>query len=92
MRTPETCERTLRIEGTVQRVDTMNRELTLHADNIHLVIDIPPDCPILLHGERVKLRLIQPRDQVHATYIEGSAQRVARAIEVHPGSPTPAAR
>jgi hypothetical protein len=91
MLTPETRERTLRIEGYVQRVDTVNRELTLHADGATVVIDVPSDCPILLRGERVKFRMIQPRDPVRVTCADGRGVCTARAVEVQPGSPLPAA-
>lgn len=91
MRTPETRERTLRIEGFVQRVDTVNRELTLSSGGASVVIDVPSDCLILLRGERVKFRLIQPRDPVRVTCTDGRDPRTACAVEVQPGSSLPTA-
>jgi hypothetical protein len=91
MLTPETRERTLRIEGIVQRVDTVNRELTLNSAGATVVIDVPSDCPILLRGERVKLRMIQPRDPVRVTCADNRSIHTARAVEVQSGSPLPVA-
>jgi hypothetical protein len=91
MRTPEMRDRSARIEGIVQRVDTVNRELTLVAEGATFVIDVPSDCPILLRGERVKMRMIQPRDPVRVTYAEGRDPRAACAVEVQPNSPPLAA-
>jgi hypothetical protein len=71
------------LEGTVRRVDAASREMEVHAARF----DVPPGCPILLRGERVKLRLIQPRDRVRVRYAEVQDRRVAEAIEVLPGGP-----
>ncbi len=90
MRSPESCGRAVRAEGVVQRVDTVNRELVLFVGDTLLIIDVPADCPITLRGERVKLRMVQPRDRVQATYTERCGLRVAVAVEAQPGGPTPA--
>ena len=52
-------------------------------------LDVRPDCVITLRGERVKLRLIQPRDRVRVEYTEHPGARVADTIEVQPGGPAP---
>jgi hypothetical protein len=62
----------------------------LHAEGVTINLDIPPNCVITLRGERVKLRLIQPRDRVRVKYVEHLGARVADAIEVQPGGPAPA--
>jgi hypothetical protein len=74
----------LRSEGTVCRVDTINRELAVRAGAAQVVFDVPPGCPITLNGERVKLRLIQPHDRVEVHYVRARGLRVARAITVRP--------
>src|SRR5262245_50922032 len=61
MQTPNTCQPLL-IEGEVCRVDPIGRELNVYATGIAVSFDIPLGCPITLRGERVKLRLLQPRD------------------------------
>ena len=74
-------------DGVVVDVDPVNRELTVRfADGLRQV-DVPPGCPITLRGERVRLRLVQPRDQVRVTYVAGNDSRVASSIEVRSGPP-----
>jgi hypothetical protein len=70
--------------GIVQRVDPVQREVTVLLQNGLELFDIPPDCPIFLHGERVKLRLIQPRDHVKIHYIAGDVLPIATSVEVQP--------
>ena len=78
------------IEGIVRRVDPVGREVEVHVAGIPVSLDVRSDCVITLRGERVKLRLIQPRDRVRVKYTERSGARVAAAIEVQPGGPAPA--
>jgi len=72
--------------GIVQRVDTVQREVTVLLQNGLKLFDIPPDCPIFLHGERVKLRLIQPRDHLKIRYTVGDVLPTATLVEVQPDS------
>jgi hypothetical protein len=70
-------------------VDPVNRALiVLFADGPR-EIDVPPGCPITLRGERVRLRLVQARDRVRVTYVEFRESRVASAVEVQSGPPSP---
>ena len=52
-------------------------------------LDSRPDCVITLRGERVKLRLIQPRDWVRVKHTEHFGACVADAIKVQSGGPAP---
>ena len=80
---------TVRADGVVVTVDPVNRELTVRfADGLRQV-DVPPGCPVTLRGERVRLRLVQARDHVRVTCIDGRNSRVAALIEVRSGSPAP---
>ena len=81
MRTPKVSGREVTIEGTVLSVDTVNRELTVLSRAVRVAFDVPPGCPIVLRGERVKLRLVQPGDRVRVT---ADGPRVASAVEVQP--------
>jgi hypothetical protein len=72
------------VRGIVQLVDTVQRELTVLMHNGLAVVDIPPDCPIVLHGERIKLRMVQPRDHVRIRLAEGDTLPTAKAVEVQP--------
>ena len=63
--------------------------MEVHAGGGTVSFDVRPDCVITLRGERVKLRLIQPRDRVRVTYTERQGTRVAAAVEVLTDSPAP---
>jgi hypothetical protein len=51
--------------------------------------DVRPGCVITLRGERVKLRMLQPRDRVRVTYTERQGARVADVVEVSTAGPAP---
>ena len=72
----------LETDGVVQRVDAINRELVALVRGGLVTIYLPPECEVVLHRERVKLRMIQPRDRVRVTYRELADSLVARKIEV----------
>jgi hypothetical protein len=61
----------------------------VHVSGTTVSFDVPPVCVITLRGERVKLRLIQPRDRVRVAYTESRGVRVAVAIDVQPGGTAP---
>ena len=87
MQRPNACRPITEIDGVVRRVDPVGREVEVHTAGIPVSLDVRPDCVITLRGERVKLRLIQPRDRVRVKYTEHSGARVADTIEVQPGGP-----
>ena len=72
----------LRDEGIVCQVDVINRELALLTKGTRVVFDVPPGCPIVLRGERVRLRLVQPRDRARLTYAIRRGRPTARSIHV----------
>lgn len=72
------------VRGIVQHVDIVQRELTILLKDGPEVIDVPPDCPIVLHGERIKLRLIQPRDHVKIRFAYCDTLSEAISVEVQP--------
>jgi hypothetical protein len=72
----------------VHRVDPINRELEALIDGRLVTIDVPPQCDVILRGERVKLRLVQPRDRLRMTYVENADCLVACVIEVQPAYPS----
>ena len=65
-------------------MDTVNRELAVLLATGLEVFDVPADCPIRLRGERVKLRMIQPRDQACVKFQRTLAMLVAKSIEIQP--------
>jgi hypothetical protein len=85
MHPPKVSVPVLRVEGVVLRVDTINRELAVFTGGSRVVVDVPADCRIILRGEPVKLRMLQPFDRVKAACGASSGLPVARSIEVQPG-------
>ena len=87
MRGRNNCESALEAEAVIHRVDPVNRELAALVEGVLVTIYVPPACEVILRGERIKLRMVQPRDRVRVTYTESADPIVARAIEVLPGHP-----
>jgi hypothetical protein len=75
-----------RAQGIIERVDTLGREITMLLPTGLEVFYLPPDCPIVLHGERIKLRMIQPRDQALVIFDKNNGMLVAKLLEVQPDS------
>ncbi|HLJ11930.1 MAG TPA: hypothetical protein VKU82_12110 [Planctomycetaceae bacterium] len=71
----------MEIEGVIQHVDVVIRDVTVFARGRATSFDVPPDCTILLNGEKVKLRLLQPHDHVRVTYTHENAVPIAKRIE-----------
>lgn len=78
----------LHTEGLVEQIDAINRELLVLSAGTSRILDVPPGCPVMLHGERVKFRMIQPRDRVKIRYIRCCGRLVAQAIDVQAGNST----
>ena len=72
--------------GIVQNVDLVGRDMKVLLQTGLGVFDIPPDCPIFLHGEQIKLRMVQPRDLVRITFNRRSERFIAEKLEVQPDS------
>lgn len=75
-----------RFRGNVQHVDVVSREITVLRNNVAIVFDVGPNCQIVLRGERVKLRMIQPRDEVRISFVRRGPLWVAHRVEVQPGA------
>ena len=89
MQAPSDRRPSVHVDGVVRRVNPVSREVDLHAGGTTVSIDVRPDCVITLRGERVKLRMLQPRDRVRVTFTECQGARVADAVEVRTGGPAP---
>jgi hypothetical protein len=88
MQKKENCGPILEIEAVVHKVDPINRELAALIEEGLVTIDVPTGCEVILRGERVKLRMVQPGDRVRVTYAEPADHLVAHEIEVQPSSPS----
>jgi hypothetical protein len=89
MQVPRDGRAIVHIDGVVRRVDPVSREVEVHVGGATVSFDVRPDCVVTLRGERVKLRMVQPRDRVRVTYTERQDARVADAVEVSTDSPAP---
>ena len=67
-------------------VDIVAREITVLLSTGIAVFDVPPDCPILLHGERIKLRMVQLHDHVRIAYACSQGLLIVLELEVMPDS------
>lgn len=84
MKRLEPALRAVQCVGVVHRVDLVNRELTVFVRGGVLTFDVPVGCEIALHRERVRLRMVQPRDRVRVTYARRGGFLVALGVEVQP--------
>lgn len=76
-------DRIAKLEGTIVRIDPLAREVLLQADDgSRLLLVVPPDCIILLHGERVKLRLLQHGDNLLADCSQVMGKMFAHSLRV----------
>jgi hypothetical protein len=67
--------------GVLQRIDLIAREVTVRQETGPVTYTAPPDCQVLLNGERVKLRMLQPRDRVRVAYHPRVEGRTALSVE-----------
>lgn len=84
MRGPERTAGERENSGVVHCVDTVNREVAVFVNGELLAFDVPIGCAVVLHGEPIKLRMVQPQDRVKITYVRRDGFRIALAIEVQP--------
>lgn len=77
--------------GSIERVDLVQRELTVSVGPRRVEVDVPPQCQVMLRGERIKLRIIQPGDFVRISFVQRAARSVAQRVEVAPINSLPAA-
>ncbi len=71
------------LEGVIQQVDPVSRELVVLRNGDQIRFYVPIDCQILLNDERVKLRLLQPMDQACISFTRDNDHFVAHSIAVH---------
>jgi hypothetical protein len=69
-------------EGVIESVDVPARELTVRIDGTLWLFDLAPECSLLLHGEPVKLRLLQSADRAHVFYAHEGDELMAYLVRV----------
>ena len=75
-----------RAQGTVQRLDPLGREIVVLLPTGSKVFYVPPDCPTYLRGERIKLRIAQPKDEVRVTFAQEDGVLLVKLLEIWPPS------
>ena len=81
--------KSLHLSGIIQKVDLVNRQLVVLDNLQRSSVEVPPGCEVLLRGEPVKLRILQPGDRIHVTFLPCAAALASR-IEVQGNRPEPA--
>ena len=66
--------------GVIEEIDLLARFVRVHVAGVLLDFDVAGDCVVTLHGERVKLRLLQPGDPVRVSFTEEADRRLARIL------------
>lgn len=69
-------------QGVIQLIDLIDREVTVRQEGGAARYAVSGKCEVLLNGERVKLRMLQPRDRVRIVYRRRGEGRVALSLEV----------
>ena len=70
------------LDGVIERVDIAGRELTVRVGGAPRQFALAPDCELLLHGEPVKLRLLQALDRAHLRYARAGDDLIAYQVRV----------
>ena len=68
----------------MREVNGLAREILLLTAAGEIAIDVPCDCEIVLRGQRIKLRLVQPGDSVAVSLVNRAGRYVASRIIVQP--------
>ncbi len=82
MRSDSQITSLLEVEGAIQLIDAPCREMVILADGKPHRFDISGECSVWLHGERVKLRILQVTDLVHVSYSTHGDDHIAEQIRV----------
>src|SRR5436309_5362356 len=70
------------VEGIIQQVDPVGRELPVLVNGLPMNFYVPLDCNISVKRERVRMRLLQPDDHVCLIYSVEHGVTIARSIRV----------
>ncbi len=72
----------MEIEGPIRSINAPCREMTIEVSGAVQHFDIAGECAVWLHGERVKLRILQVSDPVHISYLNQGGENLAMQIRV----------
>ena len=79
-RTERTLEPLVEIEGVIEGVDSIGRELPIRVGHARINLYVPFDCRITLNDEYVRMRHLQANDRARLVYSIDHGIRVAHAI------------
>ena len=77
------------VEGTIEDLDTIAREVLVRVKDEILGLDVPVTCPVYVNEQRVKMRLLQPFDNVVVDFKREGDRAVAESIVVGRNSADP---
>jgi hypothetical protein len=72
----------IEIDGAIHSIDAPCREMKVDVGGTLQQFDIGAQCSVWLHGERVKLRILQAADPVHISYVIHNGACLAMQIRV----------
>ncbi len=74
---PKDGSRIRKVEGIIQQVDPVGREMPVVVDGVAISFYVPLHCDISVDDEPARMRLLQPRDRARlAFFVEQGVSRV----------------
>jgi len=67
--------------GVIQAIDLIDREVIVRQEAGPMTYSVSGNCEVILNGERVKLRMLQPRDHVRIACRRRREGLVALSLE-----------
>jgi len=77
---PEAGSRVRQVEGIIQQVDPVGRELPVVVDGVAINFYVPLHCDISVDDEPARMRLLQPRDRARLAF--SVEHGVSRALSI----------
>lgn len=77
---PEAGSRVRQVEGIIQQVDPVGRELPVVVDGVAINFYVPLHCNISVDDEPARMRLLQPRDRARLAF--SVEHGVSRALSI----------
>jgi len=78
--TPEAGSRVRQVEGVIQQVDPVGREMPVVVDGVAINFYVPLHCDISVNDEPARMRLLQPRDRARLAF--SVEHGVSRALSI----------
>jgi hypothetical protein len=79
-KSPEAGSRVRQVEGIIQQVDPVGREMPVVVDGVSIKFYVPLHCDISLNDEPARMRLLQPRDRARLAF--SVEHGVSRALSI----------